>query len=387
MKNLKEFEGLNYLEDIQRQIEVFKAFAVDHRAQKGRHRETLERLHPQKITYQVTEIREQCRDVKTFRLAAVNGYLPPFRPGQYINLELEVNGVRTSRAYTISSPVTQRAYYEITVKRTPTAFCSEWLLDHVQVGDTLSSSAPTGTFYRVPCVHGKRLVFIAGGSGITPFMSMLQTDFEKQDNSYDIDLIYGCALEQDIIFKKELDALAAKGVCRVHYVISNPSEYCSYRTGFITKDLLQEIAGDTDNCTFYLCGPTAMYNFVTKALGELNVPRRAIRREVEVPPADPTKLPGWPEGIDSSVCYTITLTDGRTLQATATETIMQALERAGIVIPNLCRSGECSTCRTKLVSGKVFQPGSELLRKSDMKMGYIHPCVTYPMEDIVIALP
>ena len=65
---------------------------------------------------------------------------------------------------------------------------------------------------------------------------------------------------------------------------------------------------------------------------------------------------------------------------------LRELEKAGVVVPSLCRSGECSTCRTKLISGTVFHPGTELLRKADMRFGYIHPCVTYPVSDISILI-
>lgn len=271
MRDLREFEGLTNLDEIVKQIEVYKTFSVDHRARRGWHNETLNRLHPAKIEYRVTAITEASPSAKTFRLTPVDGYIPPFRPGQFINVDMEINGIRTSRAYTLSSPVTERGYYEITVKRAPNAFGSAHMLDDVKVGDTVTSSGPSGTFYRLPCVHGKRLVFIAGGSGITPFLSMLQTDADKLDHSFDIDLIYGSASEDDIIAKAQLDKLEAEGYVRVHHVISNPGENCAYRTGFVTGELIREIVGDVSSCTFYMCGPNVMYRFVRSELEKLGV--------------------------------------------------------------------------------------------------------------------
>lgn len=386
MRDLREFEGLTNLDEIVKQIEVCKTFSVDHRARRGWHNETLNRLHPARIEYRVTAITEASPSAKTFRLTPVDGYIPPFRPGQFINVDMEINGIRTSRAYTLSSPVTERGYYEITVKRAPNAFGSAHMLDDVKVGDTVTSSGPSGTFYRLPCVHGKRLVFIAGGSGITPFLSMLQTDADKLDHSFDIDLIYGSASEDDIIAKAQLDKLEAEGYVRVHHVISNPGENCAYRTGFVTGELIQEIVGDVSACTFYMCGPNVMYRFVRSELEKLGVPRRAIRQEVEVIPNSPREFPGWPENVDGNSVFTISLPDGRKIPAKATDTIMKSLEDAGVVVPSLCRSGECSTCRTKLLSGTVFHPGTEMLRKSDMRYGYIHPCVTYPISDISLLI-
>lgn len=386
MRDLREFEGLTNLDEIVKQIEVCKTFSVDHRARRGWHNETLNRLHPAKIEYRVTAITEASPSAKAFRLTPVDGYIPPFRPGQFINVDMEINGIRTSRAYTLSSPVTERGYYEITVKRAPNAFGSAHMLDDVKVGDTVTSSGPSGTFYRLPCVHGKRLVFIAGGSGITPFLSMLQTDADKLDHSFDIDLIYGSASEDDIIAKAQLDKLEAEGYVRVHHVISNPGENCAYRTGFVTGELIREIVGDVSSCTFYMCGPNVMYRFVRSELEKLGVSRRAIRQEVEVIPNSPREFPGWPENVDESNVFTISLPDGRKIPAKATDTIMKSLEDAGVVVPSLCRSGECSTCRTKLLSGTVFHPGTEMLRKSDMRYGYIHPCVTYPISDISLLI-
>ena len=386
MRDLREFEGLTNLDAIVKQIEVCKTFSVDHRARRGWHNETLNRLHPAKIEYRVTAITEASPSAKTFRLTPVDGYIPPFRPGQFINVDMEINGIRTSRAYTLSSPVTERGYYEITVKRAPNAFGSAHMLDDVKVGDAVTSSGPSGTFYRLPCVHGKRLVFIAGGSGITPFLSMLQTDADKLDHSFDIDLIYGSASEDDIIAKAQLDKLEAEGYVRVHHVISNPGKNCPYRTGFVTGELIREIVGDVSACIFYMCGPNVMYRFVRSELEKLSVPRRAIRQEVEVIPNSPREFPGWPENVDESNVFTISLPDGRKIPAKATDTIMKSLEDAGVVVPRLCRSGECSTCRTKLLSGTVFHPGTEMLRKSDMRYGYIHPCVTYPISDISLLI-
>ncbi|MEE9911037.1 MAG: FAD-dependent oxidoreductase [Deltaproteobacteria bacterium] len=380
------FEGLAGLDSIQKEIEVGKRYNLDHRCNRGGIKRALDVLHPQSIEYRVTEIRKETKSAKTIRLAPVGGYLPPFVPGQYINLEVEIKGIRTSRPYSISSPATERAYYEITVRKAKNGFVSDYLLKKLKVGDLLTSSGPTGHFYRMPLVHGKKLVFIAGGSGITPFMSMLQTDFDKLSRGNQIDLIYGCANQKDILFESKLRKLEKEELYKLHPVISEPGADCRERQGFITAETIRDVAGDVAKCTFFLCGPAAMYDFVLPELQKLGVSDRQIRREVQTAPDDPTKLPGWPDSIGGNDKFTVTLPDGRKLAAKACEPVLVALERAGVTVPSLCRGGECSACRTKLMSGKVFHPSSELLRKSDMKFGYIHPCVTYPISDIAIML-
>ncbi|KAF0159630.1 MAG: prolycopene isomerase [Syntrophaceae bacterium] len=380
------FEGLAGLDSIQKEIEVGKRYNLDHRCNRGGIKRALDVLHPKRIEYRVTEIRRETDSARTIRLAPTGGYLPPFVPGQYINLEVEIDGIRTSRPYSISSPATQRACYEITVRSARNGFVSDYLLGSLKVGDLVSSSGPAGNFYRIPDVHGKRLVFIAGGSGITPFMSMLQTDADKLDRGCRIDLIYGCAREQDIIFKTRLRKLEKAGFVKTHPVISEPGADCRERQGFVTADIIKDVAGDITQCTFFLSGPTAMYDFVLPELQKLGVSDRQIRREVQTASDDATKLPGWPQGISGKDQFTVSLPDGRKLAATACETVLVALERAGVTVPSLCRGGECSACRTKLRSGRVFHPPSELLRKSDMRFGYIHPCVTYPISNIEIML-
>ena len=380
------FDGLARLDSIQKEIEVSKRYNLDHRCNRGGIKRALDVLHPGSIEYRVVEIRKETASAKTIRLAPAGGYLPPFVPGQYINLEVEIDGIRTSRPYSISSPATERAYYEITIRDAKSGFVSDYLLGRLKVGDPLTSSGPAGSFCRIPDVHGQRLVFIAGGSGITPFMSMLQTDCDKLNHDYQIDLIYGCAREEDIIFKTKLRKLQRAGFVKLHPVISEPGAECRERQGFVTADVIKDVAGDIAQCTFFLCGPGAMYDFVVPELQKLGVSDRQIRREVQTSPDDPTKLPGWPLGIGGNDEFAITLPDGRKLAAKAGETVLVALERAGVTVPSLCRGGECSACRTKLSEGKVFHPSSELLRKADMRFGYIHPCVTYPISNIEILL-
>jgi ferredoxin len=77
---------------------------------------------------------------------------------------------------------------------------------------------------------------------------------------------------------------------------------------------------------------------------------------------------------------------GKTLEAQADQPLIFALEKNGIVVPSLCRSGECSMCRVKILSGKVYQPTGALLRKSDRQFGYVHACVSYPLEDLELLI-
>jgi ferredoxin-NADP reductase len=368
-------------DEIQADIQVLRKYGFDYTIQRGKVQQLINMLHPASIDFRVSEVREETPTTKTLRLVSKTGYLPPFQAGQYINLFADIGGIRTSRPYSISSAPNQTGYYDLTVRRVADGFVSEYLLNDVKPGDSLTGSGPCGNFFYNPLFHGADLVFLAGGSGVTPFMSMLR---EVTDRGLDrrIHLIYGCADENDIIFKDELDDRATRHEnFQVSYVISGPVKDFKGLTGFITAELIKQVVGDFKGKFFYICGPEVMYTFCLAEMEKLDLPGRKIKKEVFGPPKDPSSHPGWPDGVKISDVFKVDVR-GRSIDAKAGETLMASMERAGIVIPSQCRSGECSMCRTKLLSGKVYHAQGARLRYSDKLYGYIHPCMAYPLENL-----
>ncbi len=156
--------------------------------------------------------------------------------------------------------------------------------------------------------------------------------------------------------------------------------------GLITTDLIKEAAGTPENTTFFLCGPQGMYDFCLPQIEQLGVPRRKIRKELYGPPLDICSDPGWPKEIEHDHLFSISVKGGQTISAPAGAPLLVSLEKGGVVPPSICRSGECSMCRIKILSGKVFQPAGTPVRKSDHQYGYVHSCVSYPLEDLEILL-
>jgi len=103
-------------------------------------------------------------------------------------------------------------------------------------------------------------------------------------------------------------------------------------------------------------------------------------------PADISQAPGWPESVKPDRVFTVKVDGEKTLEASAGEPLLTALERNGLVVPTLCRCGECSMCRVRVLSGKVFEPSGVKVRKSDRTYGYTHSCAAYPIEDLKILL-
>lgn len=360
----------------------------------------VERLHPKRMRLRVTEVVQETPSTKTFRLERVDGPLPPFRPGQYLNLFADVDGVLTSRPYSISSSppsggeAGRGETLDLTVRDKAGGFVAPYLLNQVQVGVEFETTGPAGCFYYEPLIDGTDLVFLAGGSGITPFMSILRDAFPPEGPAtfLDLHLLYGSRVPEDVIFGPELEALSARHP-NFHYslVISEPPAGYQGLTGFLTTDLIRDQVGDVQGKTFYICGPNLMYDLCLAGLTDLGVPRHKIKRELYGPPEDVTREPGWPEGLEASTLFDVevesTAPDGRkTIRAAAGEPLLNTLERYGLVVPAICRAGECSACRTRLVAGRVFQPANTGLRESDRVHGYIHACVSYPLEDLRIRI-
>ncbi|MBM4315170.1 MAG: 2Fe-2S iron-sulfur cluster binding domain-containing protein [Deltaproteobacteria bacterium] len=380
---VQKIEGYD---EIVREREVCRKFGLDYAGEAGKIRSFINRLHPPRLILRVGDVIDETTSAKTLRLVSQEGYLPPFQAGQYISLVAEIGPVRTSRPYSISSPPNQRGYYDVTIRDTENGFVAPYLLSRIKVGDRIEASAPSGGFCFNPLLHDRASVFIAGGSGITPFMSMIREVVECGIDRT-ICLFYGNRSDADIIFHDELLRISRR-FPRVTYipVIETPSPGYSGAKGYITGKIVKAGVGETGGRTYYLCGPPAMYDFCLPELEGLSIPRHKIRREAFGPLPDITRSPGWPSRIGRDASFTIGIRGRGEIGARAGEPLLNSLERSGIVVPSLCRSGECSLCRVKLISGRIFQPAGVLLRKSDRQFGYIHSCAAYPLEDIEIML-
>jgi len=356
------------------------------------------RIHPGNQVLQVTDIEFLSPDTKLFRFisAKPNKPLAPFRAGQYIGLVVDVNGVRTSRAFSLASSPNQLSYYELVVKLKENGFVSPFLIENLKVGDVLESTEPLGNLYYNPIFHGKNLVFIAGGSGITPFISMLR-DISEKNLPLNIWLIFGCLTEKDILFKAELDDFKRRrSNIKLKYILSEPNSDWKGECGFISRDKILNEIGTVANKYFYVVGNLAMYEFVREELNALGITRHRVYYEAFGVPDDITKVIGWPQELNSvnkiqiTVDYrSSTVKERIEFEALCTEPILNSLERSikdKIEIANACRSGECALCRTRMISGKVFVPPEVTIREVDKDFGFIHPCVSYPISDVHLDL-
>ena len=308
-----------------------------------------------------------------------------FRAGQYVSVFLRIGGSLVSRPYSISSsPMeTKNGIIRITVKKAGGNFVSGYLLSEVREGDFITVSGPQGQFFHDRIRDSRNVVAVAGGSGITPFMSMACAIRDGMED-FNLTILYGSGTEEGILFRDELGVIAAQtGKVKVFHVLSG-EEKPGYESGLITADLIRRYA--SGDYSLFICGPEGLYRFMEGQLPELGLARRRIRREMTAVTADvPDTSAQEPEVFRLHV---IQGPLGYDIKASSSESLLVAMERAGINAPARCRSGECGWCRSLLVSGEVRIPEQNDRRRiMDRQSGHIHPCCAFPLSDIVLEIP
>lgn len=349
-------------------------------------------MHPDSQRVVIKKKLQNGSDAVTVVLAAADsGALAPFRAGQYISVSADIGRTRTTRSYSLCGSPAQAwdGIYNITVKRVEDdGFVSPFIQDEWKVGDEITVSGPQGNLYYEPIRDAKKVVALAGGSGITPFMGMARAIRDGIED-FDLTVIFGSRTADGIVYKKELDEVCA--ACpKVHVVhVLSDEVREGYEHGFITAELIKKYAGDGEYSVF-MCGPQAMYDFLDGETAKLGLDRKHVRRELFGTIRDPWAQTGYPQD-KKGLMFTAKVIigpDEYTVPALADEPLLVAFERAGIAAPSRCRSGECGWCRSRLLSGEVFIPEkTDGRRYADLEFGYIHPCSSFPVSDVTVEVP
>ncbi len=338
-------------------------------------------IHPKEQNLVISRIEEHADIAKSYYFKSEGAPLAYFKAGQYLTFKLEIGNSVVTRSYSIaSSPASAlNGEYQITVKRINDGFVSDYILDNWSVGDKVICFAPEGNLIYNPLRDAKNIVGIAGGSGITPFLSIARA-IAQGDEDCSLTLLYGCRTSDEILFKAELDKLSEENEnINVIYVLSHSDEE-GYEKGFVGADIISKYAPE-GNYSIFVCGPGGLYKFLDTELPKLQKEKKYIRFEV---------FSSGKKAEEEPKEYSITVINRgneSVIKASSSETVLCAFERAGIVVPARCHTGECGFCRSKLVSGKVYIPeGEDKRRIADMQFNFIHPCCCYPESDLVIRI-
>ncbi|HEX6705926.1 MAG TPA: FAD-binding oxidoreductase [Albitalea sp.] len=329
------------------------------------------------------QVRQETHDVKTFVLQAE----PPRRfrhlPGQFITLALEIAGAPVNRCYTLSSTPTRPDRASITVKRVPGGVVSNWLHDQLRVGDRLVASGPSGRFSCFAHPAERRL-FLSGGSGITPLMSMSRA---LHDLASDADVVFvHCARTPgDVLFAGELAQIARElPHFRVALVCEQRGADAAWSgyMGRLNAGLLPAIAPDFLERDVYTCGPAPFMAGVRAMLETAGYEMQRYREESFSFDAAPIDVPAASsDGAD----FVVRLSRlGHEFRCGSDERLLAAAQRAGLRLPFSCSSGVCGTCKTRKLSGEVEMSHGGGIRPREIEQGFILPCCSRPLSDVVL---
>ena len=351
-------------------------------------------LHPKRQYLVIEKITERGEDCRSFTLVPDTEKgttsLAYFGAGKYLTVFETIEGMPITRAYSISSSPKDslEGKYVLTIKLVDGGLMSKYIFDTWKVGSKVEVSAPAGNFEYQELRDAKKVICLAGGSGITPFVSMANA-VKDGDEDFEMTLIYGSRTYDNILFREELDAIAKEcDKIKVVHVLSE-EEKDGTEKGFITAELIKKYAPETEDYSIFLCGPQQMYNFLDGELKKLNLPKKFIRHEMFGEFHNPASQSDYPAGVPEEVKITVKIQDETyTVIGKSGDSVMQTLEKNKIAVPARCRSGECGFCHSHLLSGKVYVPEAlEYRRLADYKFGCIHPCCSFPLTDLVINVP
>ncbi len=322
-----------------------------------------------------------------------------FEPGQHLTLRAEVDGQDVRRSYSICLSRTEarrRGELRVATARVPGGVMSAWLNDRVTAGDTISVMTPMGSFVcPTDPAATRHHVAVAGGSGITPVLSLLSTALEEEPGSR-ATLVFGNRRTDSIMFLEELMGLKNlyPGRFTLVNVLSREAQDVELFHGRIDRERFEQFLAtlvpvdDVDE--WYLCGPFGMVETVREVLAERGVDEHHVHHEVfhvedAASPAR-TVIDDVAEQTDApAATVTITL-DGRTTQVpmrSRAETILAATLRERPDAPFSCTGGVCGTCRARVVDGEVTMDRNYALEPDEVAAGLVLACQSHPVTDTV----
>jgi ferredoxin-NADP reductase len=337
-------------------------------------------------------VRQETHDVKTFVLAAREPRRFAYRPGQFLTFTFEIGGKTIHRCYTIAAAPTRPHAVSITVKRTPGGPVSTWLHDNLRPGAAVTAAGPMGEFTCLDHPAGKYL-FLSGGSGITPLMSMART-FHDLALPRDIVFVHNARTPADIIFRSELDIMArhASGlrfvpVCEVDH----PAEAWGGFKGRLTRPLLELIAPDLREREIFVCGPSPYMAAIRGMLREIGFDMRRHHEEsftfdeLSAPERAAAEAASAKRGAPAGRSFRVEFArTRRVIECPADMFVLEAARRAGLRLPSSCTKGLCGTCKSKLVSGTVDMKHAGGIRQREIDAGMALLCCSRPTSDLVV---
>jgi len=315
-----------------------------------------------------------------------------YKPGQFLSLLAEIDGNSVRRSYSMSSSPYCDEDLAVTIKRVDDGLMSNYLNDTIKVGDRMDVMDPMGHFTTEYDAENKRhLIMFAGGSGITPLMSIIKSTLIVEPDSI-LSLIYANKDVDSIIFKDEFQRLVEKYEGRLHviHILDNAPLEWQGQSGLLNHDMLSKLFERIpdwghDKSTYLMCGPEGMMNNVETLLELQNIPKDRIFKESFVAgtinkPIEPAEVKDEAVARDVTIIYE---DEEFVVTVAPKQYILDAALDLEIDLPFSCQSGLCTACRGKCISGEVKMDEDEGLSEAEKTAGYVLPCVSHPLTDDV----
>jgi ring-1,2-phenylacetyl-CoA epoxidase subunit PaaE len=334
---------------------------------------------------------------ETVEASSIRFEIPPelrerfaFKPGQHLTLRAMLNGEEVRRNYSLCTAPDEQDWM-VTVKRIGGGLFSNWVGDRLKAGDVIDVMAPHGSFTTDFDPSRKRhLVGIAGGSGITPVMSLIKSTLRYEPQSR-FTLLYGNRDSSSVIFLEGLAALKDKhlGRLEIYHFLDAEEQDIDLFNGMLDRarceEAIQYLVSDAAEVDgWFICGPGPMMDAAEGVLLDRNIPKERIHIErftADRPPEavarEIAELQTKAEGVTVSVTL-----DGRTRRVPFTAgNILDSARSSGLPAPFACKAGVCATCRAKVTKGKVEMAARYGLTDEEVAAGYVLTCQSVPLGD------
>lgn len=351
------------------------------------------RFHP--LT--VTDVRRETRDAVVVTLAPrdEDRALFDFTQGQYLTFRRAFDGEELRRSYSICAG-TDEGVLKVGIKRVDGGAFSTWANENLRLGDEIEAMAPMGKFF-TPIEPGadRHYLGFAGGSGITPLLSIIKTVLAREPQSR-FTLVYANRQISSIMFREELEDLKNLHLGRLSiiHILDSEGQEIDLFTGQIDRakcDALFSGWIDLESVdAAFICGPEPMMLTIAEALRAHGMPEERIKFELFAS-SQPGRLPqrqraeGAADG--AAACEATVTLDGVTRSFTFPKQGQSLLEAAlehSLDAPYACTAGVCSTCRAKVLEGEVEMLVNHALEDYEVEQGYVLTCQCYPVSDRVV---
>ncbi len=325
----------------------------------------------------VSDINEETSQAKSFTFKIEDKYrrLFNYQAGQFLSLRLPYDNGYLDRCYSLSSSPEEDKALKITVKRVTDGRASNLLNDSIKTGDIIDIAPPSGRF--VPTTNRSPITLFAGGSGITPIISIIKHTLSK--TSLDVRLFYTNSTQDQIIFEQELSELCRRYPKRFHC-----HHHISANKGRVNESAIKHFVADNTQHDFFICGPSPFMDLTENTLQTLGVSNQAIFLERFIADAESTLDVEPP--ISSDIASFDAILDGEqhTVPYLPGKTLLESMLAHDLKPAYFCQKARCGMCMVTKQNGDVVMRNSDILSKSDVEQGKILLCQSLPLSDDIL---